>query len=290
MPKVAKAILMFTPERWGEVSKFGRFYSGTFEFDKRTQRSISGVESHIQKHLTLVSLAKKLEPNLEADRAQLEEQGFTPAANAQEVAAVIEAAILELYSSIDCTVKVLAAVYKKDSRGFKKSTRRLFQNIESVTGFPPDLRAAIAGASWYWDLLHLRDELTHLGTGSVHAHENKRALKYFNVGMKKAGEPFVVDDIFEWLNNMFEEVKRFLGIVFSHLNGHLIDEPVYQICGMVEGRMLHRYVSPAGELTFDSGQCGAWIWFDQPENQHNTDFGFCSREVADLSKGNRIAI
>ena len=61
MPKVAEAILIFTPERWGEVSKFGKFYSGTFEFDDRTQRSISGVHSHIQKYLTLVSLAKKLE-------------------------------------------------------------------------------------------------------------------------------------------------------------------------------------------------------------------------------------
>ena len=267
MPKVAEAILMFTPERWGEVSKFGKFYSGTFEFDERAQRSISGVESHIQKHLTLVSLAKKLEPNLEADRAQLEEQGFTPAANAHEVAAVIEAAILELYSSIDCTVRVLAAVYNKDSRGFKNSTRSLFQNIENVSGlFPPGLKATIAGASWYWDLLHLRDELTHLGTGSVHAHENTKSLKYFNFGMKKAGEAFVVDDLFEWLDNMFEEVNRFLGEVFRHLNGRLKDEPVFQICGMVKGRALHRYVSPAGELTFDSGQCGAWIWFDQPEN------------------------
>ena len=84
--------------------------------------------------------------------------------------------------------------------------------------------------------------------------------------MKKKGEAFVVDDIFEWLDNMFEEVNRFLGEVFRHLNGRLKDEQVFQICGMVKGRALHRYVSPAGELTFDSGQCGAWIWFDQPEN------------------------
>ena len=267
MPKVAEAILMFTPERWGEVSKFGKFYSGTFEFDDRTQRSISGVHSHIQKYLTLVSLAKKLEPNLEVDRAELEEKGFTPAANAREVAAVIEAAILELYSSIDCTVKVLEAVYKKESRGFKKSTRRFFQNIESVSGsFPSDLKTTIAGASWYRNLLHLRDELTHLDTGSVNAHENAKSLRYFHFGIGMAGETFVLDDIFEWLDDMFEDVNRFLGEVFRHLNGCLKDEAIFQICGMVKGRALHRYVSPVGELNFNSGQCGAWTWFDQPEN------------------------
>lgn len=267
MPKVAEAILMFTPEQWGEVSKFGKFYSGTFEFDNRVQRSISGVQSHIQKYLTLVSLAKKLEPNLEVDRVELEEQGFTPAANAREIAAVIEAAILELYSSIDCTVRILAAIYMKDSRGFKKSTRGLFQNIDKITGsFPLNLKTTIADASWYWNLLYLRDELTHLETGSVNAHENTKSLRYFHFGIKKSGGTFVLNDVFEWLDNMFEEVNRFLGEVFRHLNECLKDEAVFQICGMVKGRALHRYVSPVGELTFDSGQCGAWTWFDQPEN------------------------
>ena len=65
MPKVAEAILMFAPERWGEVERFGKFYSSTFEFDDRTKRSVSGVVSHMHKHLALVSIAKKLEPNLD---------------------------------------------------------------------------------------------------------------------------------------------------------------------------------------------------------------------------------
>ena len=267
MPKVAEAILMFTPERWGEVSKFGKFYSSTFEFDDRTKRSVSGVESHIQKYLTLVSIAKKLEPNLQVDRAELDEQGFTPAVNAREVAAVIEAAILELYSSIDCATHVLNAIYQKGSRGLKGSTRGLFQNIEKVSGsFPSNLKTTIAGASWYWDLLYLRDELTHLETGSVNVDEKTKSLRYFHFGMKKDGETFILDDIFVWLDTMIEEVKRFLGEVFRHLNACLKDVPVFQMCGMVEGRALHRYVSPVERLTFDSGQCGAWVWFEQPDN------------------------
>lgn len=267
MPRVAEAILMFTPERWGEVSKFGRFYSGTFEFSDRTKRAVSGVESHIQKHLTLVSIAKKLEPNLQMDKAELNEQGFTPAVNAREVAAVIEAAIVELYSSIDCTVSVLAAIYKKESRGFKESTRSLFQNIDKVSGsFPPILKSLIASASWYRDLLYLRDELTHVETGSVHVDEKTESLRYFHFGMKKDEKAFVIDDIFGWLDFMFNEVNLFLGEVFRHLNGCLNDVPVSQMCGMVEGRMLHRYVRPTERLTFDSGQCGAWVWFDQPGN------------------------
>ncbi len=267
MPRVAKAILMFTPDRWGEASKFRKFHSETFEFDDRTQRAVSGVESHIQKYQTLISIARKLEPNLQVDRAELDARGFTPAINAHEVAAVIEAAILELYSSIDCMVSVLHAIYKKESRGFKGSTRRFFQNIDKVSGsFPLSLKSVISGASWYWDLLYLRDELTHLETGSVHVDETTESLRYFHFGMKKEGETFMLPDVFEWLDMMFDEVNQFLDQIFRHLNGRLKDIPVFQLCGMVEGRALHRYVSPVGKLTFDSGQCGAWVWFEQPGN------------------------
>lgn len=38
------------------------------------------------------------------------------------------------------------------------------------------------------------------------------------------------------------------------------------MCGMVEGRLLHRYVDPSKPLDFNSGRCGSWIWFELPEN------------------------
>lgn len=74
-----------------------------------------------------------------------------------------------------------------------------------------------------------------------------------------------IPDIFVWLDEMLNHVNRFLGVVFLHLNRSLGPKPVFQMCGMVEGRLLHRFVVPSGQLTFDSGECGAWVWFELPQ-------------------------
>ena len=69
--------------------------------------------------------------------------------NARELSAVVEASFLELYSSIDCTVKVLRAVYGGESRSFPDSTRKFFHNYEKVLGSYPDkLKEAFRGAYW----------------------------------------------------------------------------------------------------------------------------------------------
>ena len=186
MPKLADSIVMFAPEQWGEPMRFYKMYSSTYEFDHGITRTLSGVHSHYQKCLTLVSIARKLEPNLSIDKEQLEAKDFTPAVNATEIAAVIEAAILKLYSSVDCTVTVLSSIYGPTTRGFKQSTRALFQNIERLTGsFPGALKLIIKYAEWYWELLYLRDELTHLSTGSVSMNDSTNSLQYFHFGIKK---------------------------------------------------------------------------------------------------------
>jgi len=267
VPKVAEAVLMFAPERWGQVDRFRRFCSTTYAFGERDQRAVTGVEAHFDKCVRLTSLAEKLRPNLQIDQAQLNERGVTPADNARELATVLEAAILELYSSVDCTVKVLRAIYGHSTRGFRDSTRGLFQNISKMSGsFPEALRPSIETAPWYWRLVHLRDELTHLATGSVHLKPETGLVWYIHHGLKDGDKPLIIDDIFGWLHEMIAEVNRFLGAVFQHLNGTLADKPTFQICGMVQGRILYRWLSPVGELTFDSGACGAWVWFEQPGN------------------------
>jgi hypothetical protein len=169
MPNVTPALLMFAPEQWGQVERFRRFWSTTYIFDERQQRALAGVEEHFVKSLQLRSLAEKLRPNLEIDQAQLDQQGYTPANNGAEMASVIEATILELYSSIDCTAKILRAIYGLTTRGFKNSTRSLFQTPYKLSGsFPDTLKELIAAADWYPRLLYLRDELTHGATGLVH--------------------------------------------------------------------------------------------------------------------------
>lgn len=267
MPKIADAILMFAPEHWGEVIRFQKFWSSTHVLDDRAQRALAGVGSHLEKCITLTSLAEKLRPNLQIDKTELDERGFTSASNANEITTVVEAAILELYSSVDCTAKVLRAIYGAETNGFKNSTRGIFQNIRKMSGsFPEELKEVIENASWYWQLHHLRDELTHLATGSVHLDEKTGHVSYHHYGLKRDNQPLILEDVFGWLDKMTKEVNQFLGILFHHLNNQLEDKPIFQICGMVQGRALHRFVSPVGELTFNSGTCGAWVWFEKPEN------------------------
>jgi hypothetical protein len=267
MPKIAPALLMFAPEHWGQIDRFQHFWSTTYEFDEREQRAVAGVRAHFDKFRRLNELAKKLLPSLQIDRTQLHEQGFTPADNAAELATIIEAAILELYSSVDCAAKVSRAIYGPGTRGFRDSTRNLFQNVMKLMGsFPEELKPLFKVAPWYWPLLHLRDELTHLATGSVHLDDETGFVRYFHRGLKQGEVPLIIDNIFGWLEQRMEQVNKFLGMVFLYLNGTLKDKPVFQICGIVEGRVLHRYLRPVAEITFNSGMCGAWVWFERPEN------------------------
>jgi hypothetical protein len=267
MPVIAPALRMFAHELWGEVDKFRHFYATTYTFDERDMRAVGGVQAHFIKFQRLTALAEKLRPNLRIDEVQLDERGFTPADNAGELATVIEAAILELYSSIDCTVKVLRAIYGGTTRGFRDSTRSLFQSIDKLTGeFPDALKPLFANASWYPELLRLRDELTHLATGVVRRNVADGPVYYIHYGLKPDGKPLEIEDVFGWLETMAGHVNAFLGAVFHHLNGNLKDTPIMEPCGMVESRILMRQLSPAGQITFDSGTCMSRIWFELPEN------------------------
>lgn len=264
MPKVAEALRMFGPEQWGQVDRFLAFYGQTYNFGPRDRRAVGGVRNHFKKAVTLIRLAEKLRPNLQIDRDQLETLGYTPAANADEITTVIEAAVLELYSTIDCTVKVQRAIYGK-ARGFKDTTRKVFQSARAIGGdFPESLRQAILGADWYWRLMNLRDELVHLGTGRVHEDHQTGAIRYDHFGLTEHDKPFTIEDIFGWLAATLNQVNGFIGFVFHELNQTLVDREIFQTCGMSQGKMLWRYLSPVGDITFDSGRCGAWIWFDQP--------------------------
>jgi hypothetical protein len=266
MPKIADALVAFTPERWGEVARFRHFYDHTYKFSDRERRALAGAENHFEKALVLIKLAERLRPNLEIDRDQLETGGYTPAVNAREIATVIEAAILEFYSTVDCAVKVMRAVYGPKTRGFKDSTRKVFQAPHSITGdFPEAIREAIAGAGWYWRLLHLRDELVHYAPGHIHQDHQTHAIRYDHYGLKEGGKDLSIEDIYGWLSTTTAQLNAFLGTIFHHFNATLVDKESFEMCGMVQGRVLHRYVSPVGELTFNNGRCGAWVWFEKPE-------------------------
>jgi hypothetical protein len=261
-------VRVFAPELWGEVDYFVNLHDGTYKFAPVDARAVEGVRNHFQKARTLQSLAIKLRSGLEIDQNELETKGYTSAVNSTELSAIVEAAVLELYSSVDCTVKVLHAVYGASSRSFAKSTRGFFQNLEKISGsFPEELKLVARGADWYEGLRFWRDELTHLATGRCSLDRKAGTVSYMHFGMKRSGEVFVIEDVFKWLADTTNKLNMFLGPVFRILNTTLNATPVQQTCGFVEGRLLLRYLDPTERpLTFDSGQCFAYRWFDLPEN------------------------
>jgi hypothetical protein len=262
----------FAPEQWGEVDYFSKLHVNSFPSLSRSERkAVAGVGNHFGKALLLLNLATKLRPNLNLDTQQLQEQGFTPGANARELSAVIEAVFTELYSSIDCARQVVVATHHvKDSRGMpRKSTRKLFsavRNREMDGILSPSLIEAFVLADWYPELLRIRDELTHQNTGDCHLDEKTRDVRYVHGGLGDHTKALVIDNVFSELEKYISGVNLFLGIVFRYLNTRLKPDPVFQMCGIFSGRAYTREVSPVGKLDVNSGWCTSYKWFELEEN------------------------
>jgi hypothetical protein len=260
-------VRMYAPEHWGQLERFARFYSTTFNFDATTKKAVSGAIHHFKKAEVLKGLAVKLKPNLSIDRKELQEKGFTPARNANELSAVIEGVIIELYSSIDCARKVVFEVYKR-TRGLPDSTRKMFRKMqlqEHVNDFPHEIKAAFESAIWFNELRIMRDELTHLSLGSCHLDQATSKVSYMHQGIRNQDKPLIIDDIFAELERFFCGVNEFLGRVFHFLNSRLENKRVQQTCGIFSGRMYIRNVSPHEATDFNGGVCESFKWFDQPE-------------------------
>ena len=124
----------------------------------------------------------------------------------------------------------------------------------------------IADAHWYEGFRRIRNELVHAETGAVHLNEQNGSVVYIHPGITVDGKSLVLEDVFGWLMGLNKKINRFLDEVFHHLNETLENKLIKVLCGMTEGRFLERWVSPVDELTFDSGMCASWQWFEKPEN------------------------
>jgi hypothetical protein len=212
----------FAPEQWGEVDRFSRLYGKTFpSFERVERRAVSGVGNHLEKAFILRNLAMRLRPNLEVDAMQLEKKGFSPDNNSRELSAVIESVFTEMYSALDCTRKVIVAIHP-DARGIPtNSTRKLFRKVQKneLDGvLHTALVEAFKRATWYEDLLKVRDELTHSDVGRCHLDGKKGKVSYMHTGLGNQTKAFVIDDIFERLGKNLNDVNLFLGKVFRYLN------------------------------------------------------------------------
>ena len=260
LPKVRT----FAPELWGEVDIFSIFYVGTYTFKPDTKKAISGVKNHFEKALTLYQLAKKLLPSLAIDDEELQRKGYTEAVNAKEFSAVLEEVFTELYSSIDCTRKVVVSIYSR-TRGLPDSTRKLFQKVRSNRlgdDFPIELKRAIAKADWYDELLTIRDELTHSDIGSCRMDRETKLVTYMHRGIKRKGKPLIIDDVIGTIDLLIESINIFLGTVYQFLISQLKPTTIDLPCGLFYGRCYLRRLSLEQKIDINSGICQSYIWFD----------------------------
>lgn len=258
----------FAPERWGSLEKFSNFYSGTYKFSESGSRAVTGSINHFHKASILRKLSSKLAPNLDKDEIELKKNGFSSAINSRELSAVIESVILELYSSLDCSRKIITEIYSS-YQGVPDSTRKFFRNIKEGKideKFPEQIKNAVLEATWYEGFRRIRDELTHLDAGACYLDEKTRKIIYIHSGIKNNGKPLIVDDIFDKIDQTFLDVNRFLGRVFSFLVTQLNDAPIKQFCGIFNARMYERYVSPHEAVDFNSGICKSRSWFELEGN------------------------
>jgi hypothetical protein len=263
------SVRVFAPELWGELQSFAKFYHQSFQFTALQQRAVSGAVNHFQKSLRFHGLALKLKPNINLDLEELNRDGYTPAVNSYELSAVIESIFTELYSSVDCTRKILSAIYS-NNRGLPTgSTRKLFQKIRqdrNSVDLPEVLINAIESADWYEELLHIRDELTHSDTGTCYLNDKSGKIEYMHTGINNSGKPLIIDDIFEEVEKCIHSVNAFLGKTYNFLNSLLSREPVPQLCGIFFGRGYMRQVVPAEVVDINSGTCISHTWFELEEN------------------------
>jgi len=260
---VEYTVRIFAPEAWGEVDRFCVFFAASFpEATKREKRALNGVSAHFQKALLMRSVAERLLPTLEVDRSQLESQGFTPAAQARELAAVIETAILALYSSVDCARQVV--FFRCPVRGMRDSTRGTFEAAQSgrLEALPIELLSAFKEANWFQPLCALRDSLTHWDTGTIHQDRSSGKLRYFHEGLGTSNRAHVIEDILARLDSDSQAVNLFLGQVFRYLQRLLKDRPTQVTCGMHNGRVLIRRLHPEDNLSFQSGVCLSTNWIE----------------------------
>ncbi len=254
-------LILFDPKKWGTQQRFQHFYSTTYSFDRSTQYSIRGSANHFYKALCIIEVAKELSPRLSEDQAELEEKGYTNSIRSKQLSALIEAIILEFYSSVDCTRHVVTTIYKKH-RGVKERTRKFFQAAFDNTiaeTVPSEIRDAFKAAQWYDEFRRIRDALTHSDIGSCHLDNTSQTISYTHSELGDNKRAFVIKDIFAYLATLKTQVNQFTGKVFNYLNSTLLDKEVKQICGIFNGFVYSRFVRPSEAIDFNSGRCNEWF-------------------------------
>lgn len=259
---------MFAPQQWGAVDIFQRFHGTTYRFSKHEGEALRGVANHFSKALRLERVSKLIAPLMQQDQDELADKGYTAGERSRDYTAVVEALITSLYSSVDCTRRVLRAVFPK-AQGLPDSTRKLFGN--AFNGkldplLPEAICNALASATWFTEFRVLRDALTHSDTGSCSLNPETGKIAYFHETFRGFREPGYIEDFVPYVHAHIEKVNAFLVDIYSALTQTLNDDEIWAMCGLFQGRVYSRFVRQSEAVDFDSGRCDAYQWFELEEN------------------------
>jgi len=264
--KTKANVRFFAPDLWGELERFTHFWQSTYNFDKTTKFAAKGAISHFYKVRRLTALATRLIPSLSEDEEELAKSGFSSTKRANELAALIETIFCELYSCIDCTRQVIGFIYGNLPGITSNSTRKLFKNARNGKideRVPIGIRKPLSNATWYWELLLLRDKIIHSDIGTCGRDKNTSKITYFHMALGTDDKVFIIEDVFSKINELTNTTNLFLGSVYRELNKTLRDKRVVQICSIFGNRVYTRSVSPVEAINFNNGICTSHDWFDK---------------------------
>jgi hypothetical protein len=248
--------------------------------------------------MVLMGLSRKLAPELRSDYEETIEKGFSDAIHSKELAAILDSLFCELYSSVDCTRHVIAAIYGKYPGITSKSTSGLFENAgkhiidERV---PLEIREALEKGQndWFPRLKEIRDSLNHYSIGSCsdfegrHKGELEPKVSYSHDLLgDDMGNVLVTNDVFKTISEFEVKVNLFQGSVYHALNQTLEDKETTQVCGWFGGRVYLRLVSPKEAIDFNSGKCYSQIYFEKEEMQTCPFVAVCGAYTNSKSEDN----
>ena len=124
----------------------------------------------------------------------------------------------------------------------------------------------VATRAWFFELMQLRDELTHSTIGFVTRDKNTGHLNYLHPGLAQGNRCFVVENVVAKIEEFMDGVDEFLRGSFAYLCSTLKDVPATQICGIFNARIYARTVRPSEAVDFHAGICDSYEWFERDGN------------------------
>jgi hypothetical protein len=122
---------------------------------------------------------------------------------------------------------------------------------------------AEANKTWFPDLRRYRTELIHGEVGGCHLDSKSGKITYMHSALGTPTRALVIEDICAELSRLYAGVYDLAQVVYGHLYTLLEPIPQRTVCGLYKGRVYERDVAPTADLSFDSGTCRSFTWFEK---------------------------